>query len=56
MFLLLISSQKRKRREKDESDAVSLCSFDFKVKHINRHQAALNTDLTSGYVKHYDKN
>ncbi|XP_040886612.1 neuroepithelial cell-transforming gene 1 protein-like [Toxotes jaculatrix] len=27
-------SLKRKRREKDDSDAVSLCSFDFKVKHI----------------------
>ncbi|KAM3587479.1 uncharacterized protein V6R79_006419 [Siganus canaliculatus] len=26
-------SLKRKRRDKDDSDAVSLCSFDFKVKH-----------------------
>ncbi|TDG96864.1 hypothetical protein EPR50_G00234210 [Perca flavescens] len=25
-------SLKRKRREKDDSDAVSLCSFDFKVR------------------------
>lgn len=28
---LFLSPQKRKRREKDDSDAVSLSSFDFKV-------------------------
>lgn len=26
--------QKRKRREKDDADAVSLCSFDFKVRKL----------------------
>lgn len=33
-FCVFVPPQKRKRREKDESDSVSLCSFDFKVKHI----------------------
>lgn len=38
---LSVSPQKRKRREKDDSDAVSLCSFDFKVKHIITHSVSL---------------
>ncbi|XP_073670454.1 neuroepithelial cell-transforming gene 1 protein-like [Paramisgurnus dabryanus] len=29
---------KRKRREKDDVDAVSLCSFDFKVRNQNTHR------------------
>lgn len=35
----LLSPQKRKRREKDDNDAVSLCSFDFKVKSSPSHLA-----------------
>lgn len=46
-FCLFIFPQKRKRREKDDSDAVSLCSVDFKVKHIIWHFALINDDTTS---------
>lgn len=45
---LFISPQKRKRREKDDSDAVSLCSFDFKVKHIITHSVSLWVIYTPG--------
>lgn len=40
---MFMSPQKRKRREKDDSDAISLCSFDFKVKkRLIRHEAVRN--------------
>ncbi|CAB1443167.1 unnamed protein product [Pleuronectes platessa] len=44
-------SLKRKRREKDDSDAVSLCSFDFKAEALSVYQIVLSTKHWWGFTE-----
>lgn len=45
--------QKRKHREKDDSDAVSLCSFDFKVNKLQYKIWKFYSALLNSYTVFY---